>query len=118
MQDAPDCVHKQLRSEDGRCTRVVVVRCDLDEIQADDLAAFRQPGDKLKSFVVEEAAMRRCACSRRDRGIETINVDRYVVALPGWNAIQNRINAQLAKLTYREDVRTHAARIVVALACR
>ncbi len=54
----PDGVQQDLRGQDRGGSGMVVVGGDLNQVDADDVALFRQAVDQFEDFVVEEPAVR------------------------------------------------------------
>jgi len=53
---------------------MVIVGGDFDEVYADDLVGLGDVLEELQHFVVEEAAVARRACARRDGGAEGVDI--------------------------------------------
>jgi len=95
--DAGPCGEQ--RGDPGR----IAGRRNLDEIDADDIES---PGDltqNVLAFTVGEAAAADRSGSRRDRRIETVDVDRDINALAGGN---------VAKPTNGRYIRSDVLRLV------
>lgn len=65
MEDETQDIHQELGREKGGRAGLIVVRGNLDKVDADDLALFGQPLKQLKDFVVKKAAMTGRARARR-----------------------------------------------------
>ena len=88
----------RLCGEDRGRSGVIIVRRDLDKVNADHGSAAHEPGTKLEDLVVGEAAMAGRAGARRDRRIETVDVDRHVIASGGGDAGKHGVAAKPADL--------------------
>lgn len=74
FKDKPQQVQQDLCGEDACAARLVIVGGDFDEVYADDLVGLGDVLEELQHFVVEEAAVARRACARRDGGAEGIDI--------------------------------------------
>src|ERR1019366_8264954 len=82
-------IQQHLCREKGGAAAGVIVGRYLAQIHADDFAPFGEPLQDFHDVVVEEAAVARRSGSRRNGGIETIDVDRHVVARTRGNRCQH-----------------------------
>ena len=55
MEDATDEVEEKLSGEDRGRSGVIIVRRDLDKVNADHGSAAHEPGAKLKDLALERA---------------------------------------------------------------
>ena len=113
MCDAADGVQQDLRRKDRRGAGMVVIRRHLDQVDPDDPALPGQAVDQLQHLIVKKAPMRRRAGARRDRGVETVDIQRQILVHSDGNTGQHGLHPQFAHLTDRQDVRPHGARGLV-----
>ena len=78
MEHEPKEVQEQLRRQNRRAAGRVVVRSDLNKVNAHNFVPPRNLLQKLKNLVVEKAAMAGRSGARSDGRTEGIYVDCYV----------------------------------------
>ena len=80
MHDAANEIEQQLRCKNGRGARVIVVRCDFDEINAHHRTALYEACQQFKNFIVEESAVAWRSGAGCYRRIKAVYVNRHIIA--------------------------------------
>ena len=93
---------------------MVIVGGDFDEVYADDFVGLGDVLQQLQHFVVEEAAVARRACARRDGGAEGIDIKGDIDAGLWRDAFGCGLGAEFAHLADGEDIGAHFAGGLVA----
>ena len=110
MKDKAQRVHQQLCGKEGGGSADVVVGRDLNEVDADDVAALGKALKQFQDFVIEEAAVRGRSGARRDGGVEAVDVDGEVVARAFGDAGKDGIGSKATNVSNRQDVGARFAR--------
>src|ERR1700675_1872162 len=95
---------------------MVVVGCHFHEIDTDHVALRGEAREQFKSFVIQQTTVARGARARRDRRIETVDIDRQVITYALRDALQHTLDAEAPEVAYRNNVGAHLARLGVSLA--
>jgi hypothetical protein len=103
LEDCSEEIEDYPRSGLLRDFRWIVNRGDLDEVEPNDCAASGQSTQEVDALVVRKAARRRGAGPGHQCWIESITIDRHVVAGRFWDSVENCIDpdpTELARADY------------------
>src|SRR5580704_570860 len=115
---AADEIDDDPPGNDGADLVDVARRRQLDEVEAEHPALAEQPLDEVERLHEGDAARAGRRDRRDDRGIETVGVDRDVIAAVIGDAFQDRLGAVAVQLARGDDVGAVALRRLDLLAPR